>query len=219
MKNTVYALARTRPVRRARELRLTPGRALSRAQSEAAIASASTSSSMRWGRIRVGGRGTGSRSCARVPKTRTAQRQTDRHGAAFTRGHRRLVDPEVRRTRRSTAFPRRVHDAAGDHGSVVRDLADRDVALRDDRHRFGPLWRAVRQRCSSPSPSTTAARCSTRSTPWAQAVLESVDDVGGDHLVMPNKHHLPVDLSRFGLENRNEVFVATDEPHGLIEAT
>ena len=36
---------------------------------------------------------------------------------------------------------------------------------------------------------------------------------------MPNKHHLPVDLSRFGLENRNEIFVATDEPHGLIEAT
>ncbi len=39
------------------------------------------------------------------------------------------------------------------------------------------------------------------------------------HLVMPNKHHLPVDLSRLGFENRNEIFVATDEPHGLIEAT
>jgi hypothetical protein len=28
-----------------------------------------------------------------------------------------------------------------------------------------------------------------------------------------------VDLARLGLENRNEVFVATDEPYGLIEAT
>ena len=36
---------------------------------------------------------------------------------------------------------------------------------------------------------------------------------------MPNRHHLPVDLSKFGLENRNEIFVATEEPHGLIEAT
>ena len=36
---------------------------------------------------------------------------------------------------------------------------------------------------------------------------------------MPNRHHLPVDLSRFGLENRNEIFVATEEPHGLIQAT
>jgi urate oxidase len=36
---------------------------------------------------------------------------------------------------------------------------------------------------------------------------------------MPNKHHLPVDLSRLGLETRNEIFVPTDEPYGLIEAT
>ena len=52
-----------------------------------------------------------------------------------------------------------------------------------------------------------------------QAVLERVADVAAIRLVMPNKHHLPVDLTRFGLENRNEIFVATDEPHGLIEAT
>jgi urate oxidase len=36
---------------------------------------------------------------------------------------------------------------------------------------------------------------------------------------MPNKHHLPFDLSRLGLMNRNEIFVPTDEPYGLIEAT
>jgi urate oxidase len=38
-------------------------------------------------------------------------------------------------------------------------------------------------------------------------------------LTMPNRHHLLVDLSRFGLTNENEIFVATDEPYGLIEAT
>jgi urate oxidase len=52
-----------------------------------------------------------------------------------------------------------------------------------------------------------------------QAVLDTSPDVSAIRLVMPNKHHLPVDLSRFGLENRNEIFVPTDEPHGLIEAT
>jgi urate oxidase len=36
---------------------------------------------------------------------------------------------------------------------------------------------------------------------------------------LPNKHHIPVDLAPFGLENRNEIFVATEEPFGLIEAT
>ena len=52
-----------------------------------------------------------------------------------------------------------------------------------------------------------------------EAVLERVSEISTISLVMPNKHHLPIDLTRFGLENRNEIFVATDEPHGLIEAT
>ena len=52
-----------------------------------------------------------------------------------------------------------------------------------------------------------------------QAVLDTILQVAAIRLTMPNKHHLPVDLSRFGLENRNEIFVATEEPHGLIEAT
>ena len=52
-----------------------------------------------------------------------------------------------------------------------------------------------------------------------QAVIDSVDEVASIHLVMPNKHHLPDNLAPFGLENRNEIFVPTDEPHGLIEGT
>ena len=36
---------------------------------------------------------------------------------------------------------------------------------------------------------------------------------------MPNKHHLLVNLTPFGLDNPNEVFVGTDEPYGLIEGT
>jgi urate oxidase len=52
-----------------------------------------------------------------------------------------------------------------------------------------------------------------------EAVLEQHPEVGQIRLSLPNKHHLPVDLSPFGLENRNEIFVATEEPYGLIEAT
>ncbi|HEY6049620.1 MAG TPA: urate oxidase, partial [Thermoanaerobaculia bacterium] len=44
-------------------------------------------------------------------------------------------------------------------------------------------------------------------------------DVDEVRLTLPNKHHLLVDLAPFGLENRNEIFVATEEPYGLIEAT
>jgi urate oxidase len=36
---------------------------------------------------------------------------------------------------------------------------------------------------------------------------------------MQNKHHYLVDLSPFGLDNKNEVFYASDRPYGLIEGT
>jgi urate oxidase len=52
----------------------------------------------------------------------------------------------------------------------------------------------------------------------AQNVLEHTSEVADVHLTMPNKHCLLVDLSRFGQDNPNEIFVPTDEPHGYIEA-
>jgi urate oxidase len=51
-----------------------------------------------------------------------------------------------------------------------------------------------------------------------ERVLDSFEEVGEIHLTMPNKHCNLVDLSRFGLENNNEIFVPLDEPHGYIEA-
>jgi urate oxidase len=51
-----------------------------------------------------------------------------------------------------------------------------------------------------------------------EAVLANVGEVTEIELSMPNIHCLLVDLSRFGQDNPNELFVPTDEPHGYIEA-
>ena len=51
-----------------------------------------------------------------------------------------------------------------------------------------------------------------------EAVLERCPEIDAVALSLPNKHHLVVDLAPFGLDNPNEIFVATDEPYGLIEA-
>jgi urate oxidase len=51
-----------------------------------------------------------------------------------------------------------------------------------------------------------------------EAVLADIPDVEDIALSMPNIHCLLVDLSRFGQDNPNEIFVPTDEPHGTIEA-
>jgi urate oxidase len=52
-----------------------------------------------------------------------------------------------------------------------------------------------------------------------EAVLAGRPEVAEVRMTMPNKHHLPVDLTPYGLRNTGEVFVATDRPFGLIEGT
>jgi urate oxidase len=52
----------------------------------------------------------------------------------------------------------------------------------------------------------------------AESALETIPEIDEIEITMPNKHCLLVDLSRFGQDNPNEIFVPTDEPHGLIEA-
>jgi urate oxidase len=64
----------------------------------------------------------------------------------------------------------------------------------------------------SPSAQTTLYQ-------MGEAALACCSQISVIELAMPNKHCLLIDLSPFGLENRNEVFVPIDEPHGQIEAT
>ncbi|HEY7290669.1 MAG TPA: urate oxidase [Vicinamibacterales bacterium] len=52
-----------------------------------------------------------------------------------------------------------------------------------------------------------------------EAALQACGDIDTITLTLPNRHHLLVDLAPFGLDNPQEVFVATDQPYGLIEAT
>jgi urate oxidase len=51
-----------------------------------------------------------------------------------------------------------------------------------------------------------------------ERVLADVLEIDEVELTMPNKHYLPADLSRFGQDNPNEIFVPIDEPHGTIKA-
>ena len=52
----------------------------------------------------------------------------------------------------------------------------------------------------------------------AASALENAPEIDEIEITMPNKHCLLVDLSRFGQDNPNEIFVPTDEPAGHIEA-
>jgi urate oxidase len=51
-----------------------------------------------------------------------------------------------------------------------------------------------------------------------KALLDAIPQMARIKLTMPNLHCLLVDLSRFGQDNPNQIFVPIDEPHGYIEA-
>lgn len=52
----------------------------------------------------------------------------------------------------------------------------------------------------------------------AEDALAAEPAISEISLTMPNRHNLPVDLSRFGQDNPNQIFVPTDEPFGYIQA-
>lgn len=52
-----------------------------------------------------------------------------------------------------------------------------------------------------------------------KAALKAAPEIARIKLTMPNLHHLLADLSPFGQDNPNHIFVPIDEPHGYIEAT
>jgi urate oxidase len=64
----------------------------------------------------------------------------------------------------------------------------------------------------SPSAQTTVFQ-------MAEAALAVCPEISRIDLSMPNKHFIPINLTPFGLENANEVFLPTEEPFGLIEAS
>lgn len=64
----------------------------------------------------------------------------------------------------------------------------------------------------SPSAQTTLFQ-------MGEAALAVCAQISHIDLAMPNKHYLLINLAPFDLENKNEVFLPTDEPHGQIEAS
>jgi urate oxidase len=52
-----------------------------------------------------------------------------------------------------------------------------------------------------------------------EAALAAVPEISEISMACPNMHFILMNLSTFGLDNNNDVFLPTDEPHGQIECT
>ena len=52
-----------------------------------------------------------------------------------------------------------------------------------------------------------------------EAALAACPQMTEIAMQLPNSHRIPVNLTPFGLDNPNEIFVPTDEPYGVISGT
>jgi urate oxidase len=218
MKNTVYALAATERVREAESFGLRLARHfLDRNPRLERVRIDLTEHA--WGRIASGDREDGQAFVRRGPETRTARIEADRQGMTVDAG---VSDLVILKSAHSAfaGFPRDEYTTLPEtHDRILATSLTATWRYRDLDVSFDTAWRAVHKTLLESFAEHDSASVQHTLHAMGQAVIDSVDDVTSIHLVMPNKHHLPVDLTRFGLENRNEIFVPTDEPHGLIEGT
>ena len=171
-----------------------------------------------WGRIAVGAREHGQAFVRQSAEARSATVQGQGDRITIGAGVRDLV---ILKSSRSgfAGFLRTRTDPAGCRRSHSCDRAHGNLALPDVDLDFNLTWRAVRNTLLEAFGEHDSRSVQHTLHAMGRAVVDNVDAVTAIRLVMPNKHHLPVDLTPLGLQNRNEIFVPTDEPYGLIEAT
>ncbi len=84
---------------------------------------------------------------------------------------------------------------------------------------FDATWTAVRATLLEVFADHDSPSVQTSIWIMAKAMLERHEELDEVRMVLPNLHHWTVDLAQFGIDNDKQVYIATTEPHGLIEAT
>jgi len=216
MKNTVYALARTDPIEHVESfaLRLADHFAAKPAVSSVRISAFED----RWEHLATAGGPDPHAFVKGGGEQWTAEITRDRDGAHVVSGLTKLV---VMKTADSAfaGFPR-------DQYTTLPEAEDRILATAITaswRYRDGTTAFGAREAIRSALLASFAAHKS-RSVQhtlhaMGESALAACAEATEITLALPNRHHLLVDLSPFGLDNPNEIFVATDQPFGLIEAT
>jgi urate oxidase len=218
MKNTVYALARTHPVDSIESFALELSAHFLREEGPASVARVGISERP-WEALPGGSAGT-SRAFLRPGAERRVTRVArTRAGVSVESG---IEDLTILKSAASgfTGYAR-------DRYTTLKETEDRILAtamealwLYEPREiPWDVVARAVRSTLLETFAGHASASVQHTLHAMGQAVLDRHAEVSRIRLTMPNKHHLLVDLSPFGLENPNEIFVATEEPYGRIEAT
>lgn len=218
MKNTVYALAARDGVSDPESLGLALGRHFIERNPRLDRVTVDIIAHG-WNRITIGVREHGRAFARRGPDTRTARVVTDRRGATITAG---IADLVIMKTSNSAfaGFPRDEFTTLPEtHDRLFATALTATWGYQDTDVEFTAIFGLVRRTLLEAFAEHDSLSVQHTLYAMGESVLASLDLVSHISLEMPNRHHLPIDLTKLGMDNRNEVFVATEEPHGLIKAT
>ena len=161
------------------------------------------------------------------------------HLHSFTKGSNEKHFTKVVATREGTIIESGLEDLVvlkTTNSGFVGFIKDEYTTLPEETDRILSTSVKATWRYTDPEPATESVRhdirqtiietfaghnsLSVQHTLWAmgEAVLKKYSEIEEISFSLPNIHFLPVDLARFGLTNNKQIFLPTDEPHGLTEA-
>jgi urate oxidase len=106
-----------------------------------------------------------------------------------------------------------------DRNRILATMIRASWIYRTEKVSFEDTWHGARQTLLETFAGHESKSLQQTLYAMGEAVLKTFPEIREIHLSLPNKHYNLVDLSPFKMENPKEIFLPTDEPHGLIEAT
>jgi urate oxidase len=218
MKNTVYALARQRPIEAIEKFALhliehflARNPHVFRVHIDAA--------EHLWTRLDHGGKPHPHAFVRAGDEKRTASLTGSRQGAEIRSG---MDDLVVLKTTGS-AFENFLRDPyttlKEDRNRILATAIRANWLYASSHIEFLSVWHAVRQMLLDVFAEHDSQSLQHTLYAMGEAVLGNFENIREIHLSLPNRHYNLVDLTPFTQENPGAVFLPIDEPHGLIEAT
>jgi urate oxidase len=218
MKNTVYALARQHSIEPLENfgLHLIEHFLTYNPQVTRVIVEASEDI---WLRLPHGGKPHPSAFTRAADEKRTCQLSGTREGTQVRSGIENLI---VLKTTDSAFedFKKDPYTTLAEEGDRILSTAiHADWLYTDEEAQFGPLWHAARQTLLETFLEHKSHSLQHTLYAMGEAILNNFENVNEIHLSLPNWQYHLADLAPLGMDNPDTVFLSSDEPHAIIEAT
>ncbi len=218
MKNTVYALARKHRIETPEHFCLLLAEHFLANHAQVSSVRVEASETL-WTRLLCAGKPHRHTFTRSSDEKRTAQVDATRNGKTVQAG----IDGLVVLKTTDSAFEGFLRDSfttlKEDRDRILATVIRATWLYRPGNSEFENIWHGVRQTMLETFAEHDSKSLQETLYAMGEAALAKYATIREIHLSLPNKHYNLVDLSAFGMDNPKEIFLPTDEPHGLIEAT